>query len=137
MDGRPADALVSRPYGPQPMKTATTLLAALPVLAAAPTSAHASVSRSAAANSALKALKLKQSTRTVRVLGTLKPVARDTAIAQSAPGEGAADKTGVRTAAAKTVLSVGREPAWFFYADFGPFQGYGHDGQVVLVGTRT
>ena len=115
------------------MKKAITLIAALTVLSAAPGSAHASVSRSAAAKAALKALRTDKSTAAVRVFGTLKTVKAGTAIAESAPGQGKADKTDVHTAKAAQVLSTGKEPAWFFYADNGPHQGYAHDGRAVLV----
>jgi VCBS repeat-containing protein len=42
--------------------------------------------------------------------------------------------TGLSTRAMRSVLTVGREPAYFFYLDRGAYQDYEHPGRVILVG---
>jgi hypothetical protein len=117
---------------------AVALLAAL-MSFTAPASAHASISRTAAAKSALKALKVSGDTHAVRVFGTPKTVAARTRITQSAPaGRSTTDRrTGVQSGKPAAVMSVGGEPVWLFYADRGPHQGFQHPGRIALVGVRT
>ncbi len=45
--------------------------------------------------------------------------------------------TGASTRAMRSVLTVGRERAFFFYLDRGAHQAYEHPGRVILVGQRS
>src|SRR4051794_12903051 len=99
------------------------LCAALLLAAAAPASA---VSRKQATKKALSALGSKKGNGSVIVFGLKKPLRAGTLITQ-----------GRTTKSSRRVMKVGRERAFFYYEDSGPFQVYPHRGRVALVGAKS
>src|SRR5919206_5374837 len=84
------------------------------------------VSRKQASNKALSALGTKRGAGAVIVFGLKKPLPSGTRITQGWTKKGS-----------RFVMKVGRERAFFFYEDSGPFQLYPHRGRVALVGARS
>jgi hypothetical protein len=97
-----------------------TLCSALLLAAADPASA---VTRKQAAKKALKSLGSAQGSGSVIVFGLSDPVRPGSRVTQSG--------------SSKTVGKVGRERAFFFYEDSGPYLPYPHRGRVALVGSKS
>src|SRR4051794_16437898 len=92
-----------------------TLLFAL----AAPASA---INRKQAAGKALTALGVRNGSGPVIVFGLTKPLRQNARVSSKAP---------------RIAIKVGRDRAFFFYQDSGPFRLYPHAGRVALVGARS
>ncbi|MEA2183555.1 MAG: hypothetical protein QOF69_2740, partial [Solirubrobacteraceae bacterium] len=128
----------------------TALVAVLGAVCVA-SPAAASVTRGQAAAKAIAALGVKKGSAPVIVFRGSAPVAPGARIAEAGLSSANAASlrqspavrkmrlrnAGVRTAKAPTVARVGRNGAWFFYADKAPFKAYQHPGQVVLVDAET
>src|SRR3954447_17028823 len=121
---------------PKPTRTRTRLaprrLAAALVLAlctalflasAAPASA---LNRKQATKKALSALGSKNGSGSVIVFGLKKPLNAGTRITQ-----------GRTNKSSRLLMKVGRERAFFYYEDSGPFAVYPHRGRVALVGAKS
>jgi Bacterial Ig domain len=127
------------------------LLACLGCALFAPSALAAPVSRADAQRAALAALRARRGSAPLIVFRGAAPLKPGTRVAiagverlqRQADASAARSRDALLRAAGVSVIRaplaarVGREPAWFFYADEGPFQAYQHPGRVVLVGQRS
>src|SRR5439155_17060333 len=99
------------------------LCLALLLAAAVPAAA---TTRKQATKKALSALGSKNGNGSVIVFGLKKPL-----------NPGARITQGRTKKSSRFVMKVGRERAFFYYEDSGPFQVYPHRGRVALVGAKS
>jgi hypothetical protein len=116
-------------------------LVALVTAFTATTSIAGAVTLDGARAKALEATKAERSHGGVTLFSLRSPTRARATIRESGF---AIKENGVKRAAAglshrvaPTVLSDGREPAYFFYLDRGSYQDYAHAGRVLLVGAHT